>query len=100
MNHNELPEKPLFTDDNEDCGNFSDQDLSLEELKEKAAINRQGKTLDFCLSSAKWIAPIAFILIAADLLLQHLKMVTTLLLTKTVQTFRKDKNNCLLLPEH
>lgn len=79
MNHNELPEKPLFTDDNEDCGNFSDQDLSLEELKEKAAINRQGKTLDFCLSSAKWIAPIAFILIAADLLLQHLKMDSSLL---------------------
>ena len=74
MSKNNLPESPLFQDEEE-----LDKKLTIQQLKEKGDIENKKKTLTFCLSAAKWIAPIAFLLIGVDMLLQHWKMDSTLL---------------------
>ena len=74
MSKNNLPEQPMFSEEDS-----VESGLSVQLLKEKGEIENKRKTLDFCLSSAKWIAPIAFVLIAGDMLLQHLEMDATLL---------------------
>ena len=74
MSKNSLPESPLFPDEEK-----ADSKLSVQLLKEKGDIENKRKTLEFCLASAKWIAPIAFLLILGDMALQHWKMDSTLL---------------------
>lgn len=76
MSQTQLPEEPiLFTEEEESFVPLPPIEL----LKETEEIKRKGKTLDFCLSSAKWIAPIAVLLIIGDMLLQHWEMDSTLL---------------------
>ena len=74
MSKNNLPESPLFPGEEN-----PDTELSVQLLKQKGDIENKRKTLEFCLSSAKWIAPIAIILIVGDMLLQHWEMDSTLL---------------------
>ena len=74
MSQNKLPEFPLFPNDDK-----PESQLSVQLLKEKEEIENKRKTLEFCLSSAKWIAPIAILLIIGDMLLQHWNLDSTLL---------------------
>ena len=76
MSRNKLPEEPMLFDETDDADSSA---LSVELLKETEEIKRKSKTLEFCLSSAKWIAPIAVLLIIFDILLQHWQMDSTLL---------------------
>ena len=75
MSRNNLPETPLFPDQEKTMV----EQPPVQILKETEEIKRKSKTLDFCLSSAKWIAPIGFVLIICDIILQHMQLDTTLL---------------------
>lgn len=70
MNQNNLPEIPLFPDeDTPENGKVSAvEPLSLEEYKIKQELSRQNKVLDFCFKSSKWIAILAVALILADII--------------------------------
>ena len=75
MSQNNLPESPMFPNEEEETV----IQPSVQILKETEEIKRKSKTLDFCLSAAKWVAPIAFVLIVFDILLQRFALDSTLL---------------------
>ena len=76
MKKNTLPEEPMFPEE-ESIQQF-EHGLTYEQYKWKSENFRKNKTLEFCFTSAKWIALIGIALIAGDFVAQYFSFETTL----------------------